>query len=302
MKPQHASLFGLAALAAVLASLSACGTPPASTAASRPASSAPRAVVPFSVEYGGLAIVEAEIAGKKLRLAVDSGAEKVSIGLKASALAGLELAYDGQSRGSVDIEGRKHEERSFTIPEFALGSLRLRDVAGSEDLRDFLPVDGVIGNLFLSSYAVAMDYRGLSLSLYPSGARIPELEAGKWMSIPFARGPAGMLLDCSWEGGTGLFCFDTGAAGLGIVDQAKLGASDYAADQGAGGQPKVAELRNFSIAGKGFGTQRFAALPLGSLTPSGAPFSGIVGYTILSGRRIAIDYAASRLYIDEPAP
>jgi hypothetical protein len=105
------------------------------------------------------------------------------------------------------------------------------------------------------------------------------------------------MLECSWaDGGRGNFCLDTGSS-VGIVDAAKL---EHGKPAEAG--PSMVVLRDFSVEGLSFGERSFVVQDLSHLTPNGAPFAGLVGYNVLQGRRMIIDFERSRIFLDTTEP
>lgn len=281
---------GVGALVAAAAFFSGCASAPRTFSA--PVAQSVPLVIPFSLEHS-LPAVELELGGKRVRLIVDTGADKVSIALKPSSMAGMRLEPTGGNQASLDINGAKRVERSFVVRDGAIGDLALRDVLISEESRDFVPCDGIIGNAFLSRFRVLLDYRESTMMLYPLVGEIPAPLSGHWASLQFTRGIAGIMLDCSWsDGGEGGFCLDTGSS-VGIVDTSKLGPS-----RGSG----LVALRDFSVAGLPFGDRSFVARDLSHLTPRGAPFAGLLGYNILQGQRVIIDFARSQLLVDTAEP
>jgi|GEM_PF-2168497 len=258
---------------------------------------------PIVLVADGLPVVEMEIGGKKLRLIVDTGADKVSLGIKPSALDGVAVAYTGHYRKSRDINGKARTERFFEIPSATIGGLALRDIPGSEELRDFVPADGIIGNAFLSAFILLIDYPGSRIKLYPRGAELPELASGTWSEIRFRRGYAGLTVDCAWSGGgKGRFCLDTGASGLGVVHTGKLRPSDISREvevpAAMGGTLSLATLKDFSLGGAPVGDLDCVAKDLGSVGPFGPPFAGVVGYGVLKGRRVIFDYSRMIVFLE----
>jgi hypothetical protein len=287
----HRVRYRLALLITLSAALvfSACSTAPSSTA-----SMEPRTPInaPF-VLVEGLPVVTVDIGGKKLSLVIDTGADAVGIGLAPSALQGLDVRFGGVKK-SIDINGRLRVERKFVIPSMEMGDTTLAEVAGSEDLRDFLPTDGIIGNTVLSRFIVFLDYREGRAVLYPPGARVSALDEGEWIAVPFKRSAAGIMLDCAWSGGRGRFCFDTGSS-TGIVAARRVQPSDIVGEQNIGdamgGVLPTAALSDFSIAGAAFGTVELVVKDLGGL-----PFDGIIGYNVLRDGRVIVDFTLKKLH------
>lgn len=281
---------GVGALVAAAAFFSGCASAP--RAFSAPVAQSAPLAIPFYLEHS-LPAVELELGGKRVRLIVDTGADKVSIALKPDSMAGMRLEPTGGKQASLDINGAKHEERYFVARDGSIGGLPLREVAVSEESRDFVPCDGIIGNAFLSRFRVLLDYRESTMMLYPLAGELPAPLSGHWASLPFTRGIAGIMLDCSWSGGgEGSFCLDTGSS-VGIVDTAKLG---------PGTEPGMVALRDLSVAGLSFGDRSFVAQDLSHLTPRGAPFAGLLGYNVLQGQRVIIDFARSQFLVDTAEP
>jgi hypothetical protein len=294
MNIRASAICGAGALVAFAAFFTGCASTPRAFTAAK-AQSTP-VVLPFSLEHS-LPAVELLLGGKRVRLIVDSGADKVAIALKPASMEGIRLEPTKHAAASLDINGARHEERSFVVREGAIGDLALRDISVSEESRDFVPCDGILGNAFLSRFKVLLDYRESTMTLYPLAGELPAFASGSWEVLPFKRGVAGIMLDCSWSGGgKGSFCLDTGSS-VGIVDTARLAPADLPDLSGANGPP-MALLRDFSAGGLPLGELGFVAQDLSHLTPNGAPFAGLLGYNFLRDRRVIIDFQKARLLVD----
>jgi hypothetical protein len=272
-----------------LAALAGCATEPSPVAIE---ASALPAAIPFTIEFEGLPIVELGVGDRILRLAVDTGADRVSIAIKPSALREGEIAYNGRTRTSADVNGKKRIERGFVLREARLGALPLRDLQCSEELRDFVPVDGIIGNAFLSTFTVVLDYRASAMTLEPRSSIPPAPDGSARIAVPFTRGFGELTVECSWRGGRGRFCLDTGAAGSGLVHSA------VARRLERNGNSPRALLQDFSIGRLPLGDLELDIRDLGSIGPFGPPFDGIIGYAALKDRRAIFDFRSGVIYFE----
>lgn len=96
----------------------------------------------FDHQYGVLPVVEMKIGKKTARLIVDTGADWVTLGLKPSILESLEgICY--VNKKSLDIYGKTYQEKCFNIPSASLGNLELSNLTANQELRSFVPEDGI---------------------------------------------------------------------------------------------------------------------------------------------------------------
>lgn len=138
----------------------------------------------------GLAVVEASVNGRMLRLAVDTGAQSVAIFADAAARAGV-VALPGVAVPVADATGRTGSGATSIglVENMRIGGLAVRDC------RAYLPahpkalagIDGVIGWPVLSQVAVVFDKRaGKVVFERSSGVRAP-ISNFMWLAYPMVK-------------------------------------------------------------------------------------------------------------------
>lgn len=186
-----------------------------------------KAVLPLSF-VNGLPIVELTIEEQLFHLILDTGADHVSIDLKPDALNKIKVKYLEDVKNSLDIYGKAYQSRSFEIPELHLGKLTFTNFIASEELRDFVPVDGIIGNRFLKNFYVVFDYKKTRAVLYSKDEYPSELKLNKWRQINFEHNNLGIIINVKIDAFDRelKFCLDSGSGSSGKKKSGLLRAKD----------------------------------------------------------------------------
>lgn len=175
-------------------------------------------IVPLELEgkMKGMPIVKVKVGEKVLRLALDTGADKVFFAITPSALRAINVKYFSAIEKNLDAKGNLYKSKTFELPEVKIGELKLNNVTAIEKLRDSPDdSDGIIGNRLFDNYNVLIDYSQSHMILYPN-TRLPDLELSQWTKIFFKREDIGIVI----QGRLGnqkrnlRFCLDSGAVAV----------------------------------------------------------------------------------------
>lgn len=186
-----------------------------------------KAVLPLSF-VKGLPVVEVKIQSKTFRLILDTGADHVTICLKPHVKDNINVKYLDRGDNTLDIYGKVYRNQHFLIPELQIGKLHFTNFTVGEELRDFVPVDGIIGNRFLKNFYVLFDYQKNRVVLYPKGEYPPELNLRKWRRIDFEHNNIGIIISVKIDAFDRelKLCLDSGSGSSGKKKSGLLRAKD----------------------------------------------------------------------------
>jgi hypothetical protein len=175
-----------------------------------------KAVLPLSF-VKGLPVVMVTIEDQLFHLILDTGADRATIDLKPDALNKIKVKYLEDVKNSLDVYGNAYQSRTFEIPQLQLGKLKFTDFIAGEELRDFVPGDGIIGNRFLKNFYVLFDYQKNRAVLYPKGEYPRELNLSKWRQIDFEHNDIGIIISVKIDTFDRelKFCLDSGSGSSG---------------------------------------------------------------------------------------
>lgn len=151
------------------------------------------AVLPLSFAHG-LPTVGVKIGDQLFNLVLDTGADQATIELKPNALSRIKVKYLEGAKNSLDVYGNAYQSRSFVIPELQIGTLHLTNLIAGEELRSFVPVDGIIGNGFLKHFYVLIDFPKAKAILYPKKEYPARLRLDRWRRISFEHNSIGIIV------------------------------------------------------------------------------------------------------------
>jgi predicted aspartyl protease len=258
----------------------------------------------------GVWTLPVEINGNRLRLILDTGAERTlltetavsRIGMprdphhqtRTFGIGGLSTANDALV-SSFAIGGSYLPVPSVTVGQFALP-------AGSG-----APLDGLLGADVLSAFDVDLDMRDGVLTLYR--ARDCPLAGPPWLEPYLSLGTIGrqrdrLLVPIMLDSAAGAATMDTGAqhtvVSENLAERAGASLSDMAHDQqitahGASTEQISVRLHRFRLLRIGPSTIADPLLPVLPM-PEGLG-DGLVGDDFLTGRRIWLSYASLRVFI-----
>jgi predicted aspartyl protease len=141
-------------------------------------------VLPFTFSKK-LPVVIVKIQGKNVNLIVDTGAPNVTIALKPSVLKDINVRYLENKNQSLDVYGQAHEEIVYEIPKLTIGKLKLVNLIAREELRNFVPADGIIGNRVLKEFYLLFDYKESKVTFFSKGKYPLELNLDQWQKVHF---------------------------------------------------------------------------------------------------------------------
>ena len=172
--------------------------------------------LPLSFVSKGLPIVEIKIEDQIYNLILDTGADSVAMAFVPSAINRLNPQYLINQKQSLDINGNSYQERQFKLSQVSIGNLKIANLICSEELRDFVPKYGIIGNQFLKHFNVYLDYENLKVILYPKNINPSELELEKWHKVSFEHNHIGIVLNGKFSLNKKKlkFCLDTGMCSI----------------------------------------------------------------------------------------
>lgn len=252
-----------------------------------------KAVLPLSF-VNGLPVVAVTIEGQLFRLILDTGADKTTIDLKPDAINKIKVKYLEDVKNSLDVYGNAYQSRSFEIPQLQLGKLKFTDFIAGEELRDFILVDGIIGNCFLKNFYVLFDYQKNRAVLYPKGEYPSELNLDKWRQIEFEHNDIGIIISVKIDAFDRelKFCLDSGSGSSGIKKSGLLRAKDL-----EGLSEKIGRLVTYdhvSIAGIDLSRVNFYVVDFKE-----PPVDGFFGDYFFNRFKTLIDFDRDVLFVKE---
>ncbi len=275
-----------------------------------------RAALPIRASNSQMYFVDIQVDDKPVLMLVDTGADRTLLSLPAAARIGLPPATREVER--VPAFGGLMQVGSTTMRSMTMGHVRMGPgrlfllpqtlaVAGTGDLG----YDGVLGGDVLSRYQVDLDFGHQMVRLYegklcPGGLPGWSPEASV---VPFTTKPGSTFV-----GVTALLnglavdtLLDTGAEAIAASDatarQLNVGPGDLAHDRptvvlGVGPDTVPARSHRFQTLGLGGTTVPNPVVDIVAAT-SGRPYM-IVGDTVLSTRRVWIDYPGRQVHFGRP--
>jgi predicted aspartyl protease len=254
-------------------------------------------IVPLELDgkMKGMPIVKVKIGEKVLRLALDTGADKVFFAITPKALNEINARYSIAIEKNLDAKGTLYKSRTFEIPEAKIGELQLNNVVATEELRDS-PDDseGIIGNRLFDNYNVLIDYSQSHMILYPSTSLPLDLDLAQWTQISFKHENIGIVIQGQLrnQNRSLRFCLDSGVVAaneegkiFGILQPKSLTAQD-----------KVKDTKTYTdyltIDGKDVGSMDFYLMDYAQ-----PPVDGFLGYNFFSKYKVFIDFTKQVMYI-----
>lgn len=248
--------------------------------------------IPISFVSGGLPTVEVKVHNQTYRLLLDTGADSVTIAFVPSALERLNPTYLEAQKRSLDVYGNLYQERTFILSQMEIGNLKIANLIGSEELRGFVPCDGIIGNRFLKQFNVYIDYQNLKVRLYPQNTYPGELALDEWQKVSFEHNNIGIIV----SGRLGRnkkeikLCLDTGMCAFqngrtyGLLRPQNM--------PGLFNKRKTYETKSFYMDGIDFGSMDFIAANFEQ-----PPVDGFLGHNFFSRYKVFIDFNQEILYV-----
>ncbi|WP_371362420.1 hypothetical protein SRRS_35680 [Sporomusa rhizae] len=247
----------------------------------------------------GMPIVKVKIGEKVLRLALDTGANKVFFAISPNALNEINVKYSTDIKKELDVKGNLYKSRTFEIPEVKIGELQLNNVIATEELRDSPDdSDGIIGNRLFDYFNVLIDYSQSHMILYPNSSLPSALELSQWTKISFKHEDIGIVM----QGRLGnqerilRFCLDSGAVAaneegkplpLGLLRSNSLAARNK-------GKDTKTYTDYLTVDGKNIGKMDFYFFDF-----TQPPVDGFLGYNFFSKYKVFIDFSKQVMYIKE---
>ncbi len=235
--------------------------------------------------HGGMPTVSVGIAGKTLKLFVDSAGYN-AIALTSDELRDVPVKYSGESTRSTNASGEIYESRRFVAPDVVLGGVAIGDLDGGEFVfpAAAAPPDrnGYIGFALLSRFLFVLDYPNHEIRLYPSGSTAAfSRECGaKQFDIDIVNGVAQSVAHTS-EGALA-FSWDTGSTRR-VIRPAAIGVA-------AEGAPRMRSTRThrmtrFVLGAKDAGPQDFVVIDY-----PGIGVDGVLGTDFFRSRVVCLDF------------
>jgi predicted aspartyl protease len=258
----------------------------------------------------GVWVVPVEIDGSRLRLIVDTGAERTL--LTEAAVARLAMSRDARHETRTFGIGGVSTTQDAIVSNFAIGGTYLpvpRVTVGQFALptEQDGELDGLLGADILSAFDVDLDTRTGRLTLYR--ARNCPQDGPPWREAFLSMGPVGaqgnrLLVPFVLDGTDGVATLDTGAQNTAIsaamAERVGVGAAAMAQDPSITAHGAAADELSVRV-------HRFRLLRIGPAEVSDPPLpivpapeglgDGLVGADFLAGRRIWLSYASLRVFI-----
>lgn len=248
--------------------------------------------IPISFVSKGLPTVEVKIDNQTYHLILDTGADSVAMAFVPSALERLNPTYLKAQKKSLDVHGNSYQERIFKLSQTLIGNLKIANLIGSEELRSFIPCDGIIGNQFLKHFNVYIDYQNLKVFLYPQSTYPSELELGKWQKVAFEHNNIGIIVSGRFAGNKKelKLCLDTGMC---LIQNGRTyGLLKPQNMPGLFMKRKAYETKAFYIDGSDLGPMAFIASDFKQ-----PPVDGFLGHNFFSRYQVFIDFNQEVLYV-----
>lgn len=248
--------------------------------------------IPISFVSKGFPTVEVKINNQTYHLILDTGADSVAMAFVPSALERLNPTYLTDQRKSLDVHGNPYQERTFKLPQTMIGDLKIANLIGNEELRSFIPCDGIIGNQFLKHFNVYIDYQSLKVFLYPQSTYPSELELDKWQKVSFEHNNIGIIVSGRFARNKKelKLCLDSGMCLIqngrtyGLLKPRKM--------PGLFIKRKTYETKAFYIDGIDFGPMDFMAFDFEQ-----PPVDGFLGHNFFSRYLVFIDFNQEVLFV-----
>ena len=266
----------LTAIAAVALLVSGCASD----------SSVPVSPIRIPVElHGGMPTVSIGIAGKTLKLFVDSAGYN-AIALTSDELRDVPVKYSGESTRSTNASGEIYESRRFVAPDVVLGGVAIGDLDGGEFVfpAAAAPPDrnGYIGFALLSRFLFVLDYPNHEIRLYPSGSTAAfASECGaKQFDIDIVNGVAQSVAHTS--DGALAFSWDTGST-RSVIRPSAIGMTTDAA-KGVRAM-RSHRMSRFALGAQDAGPQDFVVIDY-----AGIGVDGVLGTDFFRSRVVCLDF------------
>lgn len=264
--------------------------------------------MPLQVQ-DALLVVPAGINGKRVKLVVDTGAERTTISDTAAERIGLphdvryatrSLGVGGTTTTNDAILGRLVlGDKRFPVDRVAVGTFMLRTEHG-------LDADGLLGADILLAFDLDIDVPGGKLTLYRSrlcpNVHPPWREAVEIPGVRVRRDR--LLLPFELDGMSGLGILDTGAqrnvVGMDMARRLGLNEQTLAGDRavrqrGVGPDVTTAYLHRFQLLRIGPAIEH---APLVTVLPSEAGIGeALIGEEFLQGRRVWLSFRNRQAFV-----
>lgn len=264
--------------------------------------------MPLQVQ-DALLVVPAGINGKRVRLVVDTGAERTTLSDSVAERIGLphDARYTTRSLGvggatitnDVTLERLVLGDKRFPVDRIAVGTFKLQSEHG-------LNADGLLGADILLAFDMDIDVPGGRLTLYRSRVcpddRPPWQEAVEITGVRARRDR--LLLPFELDGVPGMALLDTGAqrnaVGMDMTRRLGLNEQTLASDKtvrqrGVGPDAMTAYLHRFQSLRIGPTVQ---PAPLVTILPSEAGIGdALIGEEFLQGRRVWLSFRNRRTFV-----
>jgi predicted aspartyl protease len=258
----------------------------------------------------GLLTVPVEINGARLRMILDTGAERTL--LTEAVIARIGMLRDPQHATRTFALGGVSTTADARVSSFAIGGayLPVPDVTvGPFTLpeRGGAPLDGLLGADILSAFDVDLDVRGGELTLYrPRDCpRAGPPWTGRVLSLGgVTRARDRLLVPIALDGVPGVATIDTGAQRSAVSDRlaarAGVGVEELASDpvitaHGASAEELYVHVHRFRLLQIGPTEAANPVLPVVPI-PEGLG-DGLAGVDFMVGRRLWLSYASERVFI-----
>ena len=224
----------------------------------------------------GLPTVRVTVSGKPFTLVVDLGGYK-GLALSPSALAKLNVKYNGQVETWRNSNGEVFSARLFTAPDVRLGERPLGPVDGIEYNVNSASVDGYIGFAVLRRFSLVFDYPRSVLRIYPANSGEMKRECGTEHPISFEVVAGVVQSKIETDAGELIFQWDTGAR------ENVLRPSALNLDPSSSIASHV--FSHFGIGGRDYGRVR---IPLREFVAPNV--DGILGGEFFGPRKVCLDF------------
>lgn len=256
--------------------------------------------VPLAFDkYGYLPVIEMAVGSQKVRLGIDTGANKDAVTIGTSALERLNVVFLKSQHFYTDAQakGKIYKSRKYLMPSAQIGKIKIANLVGSENVSGYDSTDGFIGNGLLQNFKVLFDYPNMQMILYSRDSTASDLNLESWSKIPFHRTSEGIIVEGKFESmsNTLQYILDTGCTvhndkeSMGII-RPRYAPSDML--EGVLLLPQLSENElpyirssHFYLGGIDIGEQLF--LEYDFKHPSVA---GFIGHNFFQKHRVLIDF------------
>jgi hypothetical protein len=262
--------------------------------------------IPVTFSTSNIPLIEAEIEGKRYRLALDLGS-KFQLSLYRELLTEIPKKNNGVSKWK-DFRGNSYEGTSYFIPKIKIGNLTLSNIVANEESDDFIAnvtiwnntgitreklKSGDIGRPILEKFNLLLNFQDAEIIACNNPQKLKKLgfDLSEMEKMPLEEG-RGLIIKVNTDLGMKNIDFDTGATKSVLRSSNVEGQEELEEQYGM----KKFTTSKLVIGNKDFGETLFY---LCEITPELHEIDGMLGMDFLKKHVVYFDYPNRVVYIGE---